>query len=277
MNIVSKTVKNELFERTISSGEIFLIYSAADSALPAKDLGMAIVGMEACLRETARFANLIYQDVYVLSLEDGSLKTKFLFIKNHPIEVVVALDLAANLLTNSLSLIDRFGANNFRNPSTEILKAVNDKKILQLCQSYEFRKGAQRVAEPLNEEYNQKVEIIVDKNKFEIKCENKYNFYVDRENEKILPELKNGDTAELRGEITRINKTNNDLGFKYKDRILVVIPIDENKSTSAFHQYLEMNDVILKGLVVRDSEYITPKIKVIDIHEATSQAKLFDK
>lgn len=254
----------KLFEIETSSSEILLIYSATNSAMPARELGEAIIGLEACLKEVAKISALYYEGIYIEPIETGSIKTKLVYIKKHPWVVVVGIDLVANLFNNSFQLIDRFGANSFKNPQKEVLEAIADKRVLDLCRSFEFRNGLQKVAQPLSEE-NQKVQIAISDKTLEITCENKYHFYVDQQDEPILPELKNGEEVTIDGEITRINKKLNDLGFIFKGYTLNVSPLDKEKNTTKFHGYLELDKVRLKGIVIRNSEYEVPKIKVMEI------------
>lgn len=257
---------DRLFSINHDDGSIILIYSADNSTMPAKDFGQAMLGFETCLREIAKFSGLYQEGIYVEPVEFGSLKTKFHYIRKNPWVIVVGLDIIVNLLNNSVQLIDKFGASNFKNPQKEILEQISDKKVLDLCRSYEYRSGLQKIAQPLNET-NQKVQIVIGNEKTEINCENKYQYYVDKENEPILPELINGDEVTINGEITRINKKVNDLGFIYNGYTIGVSPLDKERSTSNFHEYLEMDRVELTGIVIRNSDFQVPKIKVIAIKQ----------
>jgi len=269
--------KASLFEIEQTDGRIFLIYSASNSLMPAIELGKAIVGFEACLREVARVSLLDYASVYIEPIEPGSIKSIFKYVKKHPLAVVVTLDLVVNLFNNSFQLIDRFGASSFRNPSKEILEQISDKKVLDLCRSFDFRSGLQKVAEPISE-FNEKAEIIIGENKLNITCDNKYKFYVDKEKESILPELINGEEAIIQGEITRINKKTNELGFHYKGYAISASHIEKDNSIASFHEYLEMDTVKLRGIVIRESDYQVPKIKIIEISKYEDpQLSLFNQ
>ncbi len=98
----------------------------------------------------------------------------------------------------------------------------------------------------------------------EITCENKYKFY-DIEDEEILPELKDGMQVTLNGEITRINKRSNDLGFNYRGKALSVSPLDTEKNIADYHKYLAADEVQITGLISRTSSFESPKIKIIEI------------
>lgn len=254
----------QLFNVEATPSEILLIYSANNNAMPAKELGEAIIGLEACLKEVAKIGALYYEGIYIEPIEIGSIKTRLAYIKKIPFKIIVEIGIVAALFNDSFQVIDRFGANNLKNPSKEILEQINDKRVLDLCRSFEFRNGLQKIAQPLNEE-NNKAQIIISDKTLQITCENKYHFYVDKQEEPILPELINGEEVTIEGEITRINKKLNDLGFIYKSYTLNVSPLDKEKSTAKFHEYLEMDRVKLTGIVIRDSEYEVPKIKVINI------------
>lgn len=254
----------QLFETTSSSSEISLIYHAQNSTMPANEFGEAIIGLEVCLKEAAKIGTLYYEDIYIAPIELGSIKTKLAYIRQHPFQVIIGIGVVAALFNDSFQLIDRFSANNFKNPSKEILERITDRRVLDLCRSFDFRSGLQKIAQPLNEE-NQKVQLIISDKSMQITCENKFQFYVDKQEEPVLPEFKNGEEITIGGEITRINKKLNDLGFLYKGYTLNVSPLDKEKHTTKFHEYLEMDKVKLRGIIIRDNEYEVPKIKVIDI------------
>ncbi len=267
-------MNRQLFTIESSPSEILLVYDAEKSSMPARDLGKAIIGLELCLSEVARTSLLFYEDIYIEPIEQGSIKTKLVFIKKNPFTIIVGIDLVANLFNNSFQLIDRFGANSFKNPQKEILEQISDRRILDLCRNFNFRDGLQQIAQPINE-LNQKAEIIISNKTLRITCDNKYQFYVDKQDEPILTELRNGEEVTIEGEITRINKKLNDLGFIYKGHTLNVSPLDKENSTSKFHEYLEQDKVKLRGIVIRDSDYEVPKIKVIEINSINNtQQKL---
>lgn len=259
-----------MFETRSLTGEIDLIYFANQSVMPAKFMGEAIIGLDTCLRECAKVGKLNYDAIYIEPLEIGSIKTTLKYIRKHPFEVIVGLGVVAGLLNDSFQIIDRYGASNLRNPTVEVLHEIKDARVLDLCTNFDFRKGLNKIAEPLDE-LNQKAHIVIGEKTMEINCENKYKFYIDKETEEILPELVNGSTVTLFGEITRINKKANDLGFSYKGYSMNVSPLEKEKSTKEFHEYLELDEVKLQGVVFRDNNYQVPRLKVISITPATSQ------
>ncbi len=232
------------------------------------------MGMDYCLRQAAVVGLLDFDDVYIYPIEEGSVKTTLVYVKKNPWKVVERTSYVATILSTAIFLIGNFGAGNFKIPTKEILDAVSDRKVLELCRGYEFRKSLQKVAQPVSE-YNETAKIIIGEKTIEINCDNKYDYYVGKENEKILPELVNGETVDLEGQIFRINTDTNDLGFKYKGRRISVSPINEEESTAQFHQFLELKKVKIKGVVIRESEYEVPSIKVIKITEE-DQLNLFN-
>lgn len=268
--------KSKLFKEEEKKFFVVVKYSGQMSSMRAKDLGEAIVGMDYCMRKAGVLGSLDFDDVFILPIEEGSVKTTFLYIKNNPWKIVSRSNNVAGLLSASIMAIQLFGANNFRIPTKDIIDRIGDPKVLELCQGFQYRKSLQKVASPLGE-YNEKVEIVIGNESVVINCENKYRFYVDKENEQILPDLINGEKRTLRGEIYRINKDNNDLGFKYNGRHISVTPLDEEKNTKEFHQYLDPSEVLLTGIVERSSMYETPSIRVINIVESKQNLFKFYK
>lgn len=236
--------------------------------MKASELGEAILGMSQCLKEAGHLALLDFDDIFVLPIERGSVKTIFIFIRNQQgiskWDMVVGLGVVFALVNDGFSIIERFGANQVRQQNTEVIQAITDDRVLKLCQSSSFRNGAKEVAQPLSE-INEKVTIKYGKESFEINCDNKYQFYETDEQE-ILPELIDGQEVTLHGEITRINKKTNDLGFVYKGKALSVSPIESDKNIADYHDLLTSDEVVVNGIVSRSSKYETPKIKIVDIH-----------
>lgn len=268
--------ESRLFEVKHGDGKIFLIYQANENSMPADEFGKAIVGFESCLREAAKIGLLYHEGIFIEPIEVGSVRSVFKYVKKNPLAVVVAIDLVVNLFNNSFQLIDRFGADSFKNPHKEILEQVTDKKILELCRSFEFRNGLQKVAEPVSD-LNQEAEIIIGENNLKITCKNKYQFYVNKEDSPVLPNLVNGEEVFISGEITRINKRLNDIGFLYDGYTLNISPIDKEKSVALFHEFLDTDKASVRGIVIRDSEFQVPKIKVLDIEKYNNpQASLLD-
>ncbi|MBP9819113.1 hypothetical protein KBC79_00020 [Candidatus Woesebacteria bacterium] len=268
-----------LFVNQNTSSKVFLTYFTPDSAIKADDLGQAIIGMRQCLRKAAIEAHLDFDDVFVLPVEEGSVKTIFIFIKNEinqvkkdkitVFTVVVGIDIVANLLVNSLQLIKEFGADQVKHPNSEIAQAVSDPRVLSLCQDVNFRKGAQDIASPLSE-VNKKAKITVSDKEFTIECDQKYQFY-ENDNEKILPELVDGTVVTLKGEVTRINKKYNDIGFSYNGKTISVVPENTDESVVEFHEALKKDEIYLTGRVQRSSEYEAPKIILHSVSDVETQ------
>lgn len=267
----------KMFDVSGISDKALLIYDAQKSLMPARELGEAILGMESCLKIAGRISLLNFDDIQIEPIESGSIKTVFRYVKKNPVIIISGLDLIANLMNNSMDIIGKFGIDNVKTSKPEIIQQVTDERILRMCQNAEFRQGLEKIAKPINED-NKAASVIIGGISYQISPDNKYQFIIGPEKEKILPELINGDTVNIVGEITRINKTTNDLGFRYHNRILSVVPIDDNESTVIFHQYLAMNEVRLTGVVVRLTDYELPRIKVIRIDDnKPEQQSLFAK
>ncbi len=245
-----------------------MIYFVDQTGIKASDLGEAILGLSQCLKEAANLANLDFDDVFILPIERGSVKTVFIFIQNQrgrrAWDVVIGLGVVFALVNDGMSVIEKFGANAVRNQEQAVIQTILDPRVIKLCQSSSFRDGAKDVVQPLSE-INQKVTIKYGEKSFEINCDNKYQFYESDEQE-ILPELIDGEEVTLNGEITRINNTTNDLGFVYKGKSLSVSPSDGEKSIADYHQFLTVDEVTVQGIVSRSSKYETPKIKITEIH-----------
>lgn len=247
--------------------QIELIYSVEQGAISATDLAEAILGMNQCLKETAHLALIDFDDVFVLPIEKGSVKTLFVFVRNvtkvKPWQLVVGLSVVFSLINDGFDLIQKFGVMKVKEQTIEVTQSISDPRLLKLCQSALFREGARKVAQPLNE-VNQRVTIKYGEKSFVVDCENKASFY-ESDLEVILPELIDGENVELHGEITRINKKTNDLGFLYKEKALSVSPIDSEEEIADYHLLLKAEEVIVKGIVFRQNMYQTPKIKFIEI------------
>lgn len=257
-----------------------LIYDADRSFMPAKDLGEAIIGMSTCLRIAGRVSLLDFEDIYIFPIEVGSVKTPFGYITKKDGKAIIigaAGGLASSLIFGSLSSIGQWGLAALKNPSGEILNKV-DKKVLELCMNSDYRKSISKIAQPINEQ-NQKVTIKAGNKGYEITCENQYKF-IHEDQEPILPELRNGETVTLKGQLTRMNMVpKNDLGFLYKGRTLSIFPNDPEKNVALeYHQFTPLPEVVVTGIVVRDTDYEVPKLKVIKMEAPKDlQQNLFEE
>jgi len=271
-----------LFIENESVLNIELIYDAEKSLMRAVDLSEAILGMSTCLRIAGRSASLDFEDVYVSPLEEGSIKAVFKFVKRDRRDLIVGTvsgttsGILVILIVGSFQLIGQQGLAALKNPNAETMASV-DKKVLELCMNSDYRKSVTKVARPINE-VNQKVTIKVDSKSYEINCDNQYKFITEDE-DPILPELRDDETVEIAGRLTRINLDQNDLGFEYKGRKLSIYPEDPDKAVGKeFHQFLENPVVTITGVVVRDSDFLVPKIKVLKMEEyKPAQISLLDE
>ena len=226
----------QLFEQN-SNGFIELVYPP-NNGMSAKDIGEAILGMQLCLEEIAKIAKFEDIEIVIFPIEPGSLKTKFAYVKKHGWKIVIGADIVFNLLNNGFDVISHFGANKAHNQSTEVMQYSRDINVLELCKSKNFIYGTQKIVAPLAENI-EKVEIHYGDNKMEIKCKNRQKFFEELGPESIFPELEDGKTVTIAGEITRINKGYGDLGFKYKDRTLRCTPFDPQINITQFHESIE--------------------------------------
>jgi hypothetical protein len=262
---------------------IELIYDADKSLMRASDLGEAILGMTTCLRIAGRSAAFDFEDVYVSPLEEGSVKAVFRFVRRHKNTLIVGTvsgatgTLLSTLILAPFQLIGQYGLPALKQPSAEVMATV-DKKVLEMCMNGDYRKGATKVARPINE-VNQKVTIKVDSKSYEINCDNQYKFITEDE-EPILPNLVDGETVTITGQLTRLSLDQNDLGFLYKGRRLSIKPQDRDKTVGTeFHQFFDKPKplVTITGQVYRDSFYVVPRIGVIIMVEFTpAQTNMFD-
>lgn len=260
-----------LFEDDERVLKIELIYAADQSLMRAMDLSEAISGMSTCLRMAGRFSSLDFEDVYISPLEEGSVRAVFRYVKRNRGRLIEAtLTNTSGMILGTLillpfQLIGQYGLPSLKNPNAEMMASV-DKKALELCMNSEYRKAVTKVARPIDE-LNQKVTIKLDGESYEINCDNQYKF-VNEDQEPILPDLRNGETATISGRITRINLDQNDLGLEYMGRKISIFPEDPEKAVGKeFHQFLETPEVTITGIVVRDSDFVPPKIKVLEIRE----------
>jgi len=260
------------------SSLIELIYDADKSLMPGDDLGEAIVGMTTCLKIAGRAALIDFSGVYVYPIEEGSIKTTFAYIKDNHEKVIVDVggNVVGGLILGAFGLIGTYGLATLKNPSGEVLAGV-DKKVIEMCMNRDFRKSVSKIAQPLNE-VNQKATIKFGSKGYEITCDNQYKFIND-DQEKILPELKNGEQVSLIGRLTRMNMVpKNDLGFEYKGRVLSVAPMDDEKNVAdEYHQYTPLPQVRIVGIVVRATEYEAPSLRVIRMEDVKDdQLEMFE-
>lgn len=246
-----------------------LVYSTGDG-MEAEELGRAILGMKICLEEAAKIYGSKDFNIIVLPIEKGSVKTLFIFVRKNHWKMIIAADIIINLMNNSLDLIQQYGVNKSYYQPKEVIDNVQNLKILDLCRNRNFIKGSQEITHPL-EESVQKLQIKYNGQSFEINCENRQKFFEEIEEDPILPELENGTEVQLFGEIIRINKESNDLGFRYKDRTLKGILFKNEEDITIYHDLIKENQVRLKGVVVRESMFKTPQIKIISIDKIENQ------
>jgi len=89
------------------------------------------------------------------------------------------------------------------------------------------------------------------KDEVRISNSNKSIFCKEDVEEILFPELKHGDTVTLEGEVTRENKTTNNMGFKYLNHILTAYP--ENGNIVQYKPLLFLNCKLF-GIVSRADE-----------------------
>ena len=113
-------------------------------------------------------------------------------------------------------------------------------------------------------------------------------FYTDKDDysEILFPEMLDGETVELQGEITRNNNKSNTIGFEYRGHILTCIPNNKVSLTTYKDKIISKSEdrffttATIIGIVDRsESNGLRPKIKFTDIIPTESrviiQQKLF--
>lgn len=253
-----------LFSLRKQSDIVELVYDS-DNGIKADQMGNAIIGMQLCFSEIGKLIEAGGLDLVVLPIEKGSLKTKFKLIGYS----VAGVGIIVGIFSDSLDIIQRLGLKKVFNPDQEVLKQITDPRVLGVCSSKKFAEGSQKIVAPLSESVNN-LEVKYDNEGITIDCENKEKFFEDTEDEIIFPELKNGEVVKLAGEIIRLNKEYNDLGFKYKDRTLKCFPKDLNENIVQFHDFLEAEQVIIEGEIFRIEEKEMPQIQIISIEKINS-------
>lgn len=257
-------IASSLFDNFENNLPLELTYTAKDNQMSASDLGEAIIGMSTMMRITGISAGLEFEDVFIYTVEPGSVKTLFVLVKRTRSGKKELTNLGGTviggLIILTLQLIAEQGITLLKNPDSEILKTA-EKRVLELCMNSLYRDSVGKIAKPLNEE-NEKVIVKSGDVSCEITRQSKYKF-IDEGKELILPELRDGETYRLAGTLTRMNMKNNDLGFEYHGRTLSIFPADPEKHVAnEFYQFLPTPEVIVTGAVVRRSYYEVPKIKV---------------
>jgi hypothetical protein len=268
----------EMFEDTEHEIIFELIYDADKSIMPAKDVSEAIAGMATAMAITGRITKFDFESIYVFPPEHGSYKLKFAFSKKE--QRIVYLAVAAGALSNvistvfinALSLFGEYTITAFKHPNGDMVANVQ-KEVVELCNSNEFRKSVTKFASPISE-YNQKLTVRADGKTYEIDCNNQYKF-IQEEDETILPDLHDGQQYTLHGKLTRMNLESNDMGFLYMGRKLSILPADPEKRVGKeFNQFLENPDVLITGVVVRNSYTVVPIIRVLNMVQFVPPAQV---
>jgi hypothetical protein len=259
---MKENLENSLFETKKSDQIIQLVYHA-NNGMKAEDIGNAILGMQLCFSAIAKVQNHDKYELLVFPIEKGSLKTIFKVI----VPIGISVSTVVGIFSDSINIIQSFGSNRVSNPDPEVLREVTNSKILETCKSRAFIEGGQKIVTPLNESVSS-LEIKYDEKGFIISCEKKDKFFEGTESE-IFPELKNGEKVKLAGEIVRLNKDYNDLGFRYKGRKLKCFPADLDSKIVQFHDFMEEEQVLMEGVVLRLNESELPQIQILSIQRIT--------
>ena len=243
------------------TGVIELVYSS-DVGMKALDVAEAIRGMQAMLKEAGALEGLKDFEVFVYPIEQGSQKIIFKYVKKTG-AVIVYIGGVFGFFTGGLDLIERFGANTAYHQPQEVINAASNAKILELCKNKNFIEGSKKIVEPISSEVKVSVRYKDTNQEVEITCDSKEKFEetLSENEDMILPDWQNGAPVSIVGELTRINKGYNDIGFKYKDMTLVVKPLSPEEKVSAYHALLDEEQVFLQGIVIRNSYFEKPEIK----------------
>lgn len=272
-------VEQALFTTDDEVTRVELTYEADKSLMPAKDLGEAILGMTTCLKIAGRVTKIDFEDVYVYAIEEGSVKTFFVYVRRNQNRLIadVGTNVVGVAIVGAFGLIGTYGLAALKSPSGDMLKGA-EKNAITLCLSADFRRSVVKIARPINE-INKKVTIKFGDKGYEITCDNQYKF-TNEDEDPILPELRNGETVSLSGTLTRMNMVpKNDLGFSYKGKIISLSPLDPDKNVATeYHQYTPLPQVIVTGVIVRENDFEIPRIKVIRMDKPKNdQIQMFDQ
>jgi hypothetical protein len=142
-----------------------------------------------------------------------------------------------------------------------------------------LKKGFKKVVAPLAEDAASSIEVSADRDFRTSEKIDQHNFeeYLP-DDERILPELENGDVKVFIGQIRGIQSSRGDtLSFRFMrgehPETLVTFPADEETSKSYLKFYQE--DIGLEAEVIRTSMFKKPKLKVISVceHQSTMFAQ----
>jgi hypothetical protein len=258
-----------LFELKMDDPIIQLIYHT-ENGMKADDIGNAIIGMQLCFSSIAKVQGHKEYELIVFPIEKGSLKTIFKVVA----PVGVSLATVLSIFSDSIDIIQSFGSNRAANPNAEVLQQITNEKILEVCRSKSFIEGGQKIVAPLNESVSN-LEVKYDDKGFIISCEKKDKFFEDT-SKVIFPELRNGERVRLAGEIVRLNKDYNDLGFRYKGRKLKCFPANPESGIVQFHDFMEEDQVLLEGIVFRKDEIELPQIQIFSIERINNKEGILD-
>ncbi len=265
----------QLFKDKETAGEIELIYSS-NVGLPGLEIGESIIGMSRILQEVAVVLKVSGVEVIVFPPESGSFKSVFRYVAKNRKTIIIETTAVVTLLNQSFGLIQNFGINTTFHQSKPVIDAAQNAQVVELCGSRLFAEGASKVLLPLKEQVRT-VKIKADDKSFEVHCEDRSKFFepLDDSGTEILPELVNGNTYNLDGGISRINKEWNEIGFRYQGIALKAVPYDSDAKVTMYHDLIPDDQVTLRAIVIRNSNYEKPELRIISMQSA--QQKLFGK
>lgn len=122
------------------------------------------------------------------------------------------------LIIESLGIIQKFGINKVFNLKNSVVSDAVSPKILTLCNSRKFPEDVQSIVVPLRQSLGN-LQLSFRERYIDLLRSKRNEFFEIIKTKKILPEMRNGQTVELTGEITRLNKEYNDIGLRIRNRI----------------------------------------------------------
>lgn len=253
----------------LKTGDYIEISFFSCESVEARVLGEVILSLQGCVKEAAKI--LKYKDFKTLiKLEFGKDLRIFLRITN--ISPQKRNILVRNLF-DAIKTIRDFGANRVFNLEKEIVSEISNPEVLALCSNWKFLENIKNAISLLCLD-SEKATFSFGNRKVSIDKSKQVYFSQKIKTKRVLPEMENGETVELTGEITRINKEYNDIGLRIRNRILRCLLPDKEKEIAQFHNYINESEVLLRGMVERRSYQETPKIKIISIEKVETKEQL---
>lgn len=256
------------FLKLKTGNRIEISFSSCES-VEARVLGDVILSLQGCVKEAAKV--LKYKDFKILIKLEFSKDLKIL-LKITNLSAQKRNILVRNLF-DAIRTVKSFGANRVFNLEKEVVSEITNPEVLALCSNWKFLEDIKNTTSLLCLD-SEKVTFSFGNREVSVNKAKQAYFSQKIKTKRILPEMENGETVELTGEITRINKEYNDIGLRIRNRILRCLLPDKEKEIAQFHNYINESEVLLRGMVERKSYQETPKIKIISIEKIETKEQL---